>query len=168
VDAPDVDNVGPYHTRAILPSGTTVPNHKETVMTTNYTPNPEAIACRKACVLGQPTFLVGWGGWADLQGSVRAIIMGRLVKLSKDTVESYDSDYYHDAMWLKENIDDAAATAAIVDGFTFYFSFDSCGTYLSTGKEIGWARDNRYICKLTAEGRKGDYAWHLTITEALS
>jgi len=121
----------------------------------------------EATVLQSPPFLTGWGKFSEMQGSIRALIMGRLVKLSKTTVASYDSDYYHDAMWLAENINDAAAEQAINGGYVFHFSFDNCGTWLSTDPLLGLAREAKYTCRLYATGGEfGNWAWNLAIVAA--
>lgn len=40
----------------------------------------------------------------DTLDSVRAAIFGVLVRLATDRVEAYQSDLYHDAIWLKANV----------------------------------------------------------------
>lgn len=44
-----------------------------------------------------------WGGtWADAQSSIRSYVFGKMIDLSKDRIKHYQSDLYHDAMWLNE------------------------------------------------------------------
>ena len=87
-------------------------------------------------------FLVGYGEFKDLAGSIRATIMGELVKLSAPFVKHYHSDYYHDAIWLQQTIKEECL---------FYFSFDECGTWLSFDPVLGLARRFGYTMRLTCE-----------------
>lgn len=44
-----------------------------------------------------------WGAnWEGSESSVRALVFGKMVELGKNRIERYQSDLFHDALWLKE------------------------------------------------------------------
>lgn len=58
----------------------------------------------KVWVLTNTSTLVYGGEWKDAESSIRAKVFGHLVELSRDRVKFYQSDLFHDAIWLKEEM----------------------------------------------------------------
>lgn len=49
--------------------------------------------------------LYGWvEDWREAQSPVRALLFGQLVKRTWGVLEHYPSDLYHDAQWVRENV----------------------------------------------------------------
>lgn len=59
---------------------------------------------------------------------IRARIFGEMIKLAGNTVEHYHGDFYHDAMWLNEHMNEME--------FSFYWGFDNCGTAMGTDLDL--------------------------------
>lgn len=88
-------------------------------------------------------------GYSDIpSGSTRALLIGALIELSIDTVKQFRSDYYLDSLWVAEHITDQEPCFLADGEFSFYFSFDECGTYLSYDPIIGLYRKHGYTCRV--------------------
>lgn len=46
--------------------------------------------------------LIGAGSWAELHFPIKSLLFGHMVKLATRVVHQYQSDLFHDAMWLNE------------------------------------------------------------------
>lgn len=58
----------------------------------------------KVWMLINTSTLVYGGDWKDAESSIRAKVFGHMVELSRDRVKFYQSDLFHDALWLKEEM----------------------------------------------------------------
>jgi len=72
-------------------------------------------------VTSEPIRLVGSGTFEQLEGSIRCLLFGEILKLGLKYVERYHSDFYHDARWIEERVHGAR---------TMIFAVDSNGTFL--------------------------------------
>lgn len=43
--------------------------------------------------------------WEDAASSVKAFVFEKMLTLGRDTIKHYNSDLYHDAVWLEKNLD---------------------------------------------------------------
>lgn len=69
----------------------------------------------------------------------RALLFGELVKLAAPAIKHYQSDLYHDAMWLSRYLKGAS--------FAFFWSVDESGTTIGT-EPIG-LREHAYRVTVT-------------------
>lgn len=111
------------------------------------------------------SFTVRLVGWCEFNDSVRALLFGHMVKLAKPIVQEYQSDLYHDAMWLAENVTGAR---------TFEWLVRPSGTNIDgsaeMGVKIGTSHNSRFYIVKVFNGRErigsdpneGD--WHATFT----
>lgn len=76
--------------------------------------------------------------------SIRAMLFGVLVSLVKDSVKDYFSDLYHDAWWIRENVDGP---------ITFYYGVRALGTGTNIGHDLG----------LTSQGASSIYEIQLAV-----
>jgi hypothetical protein len=67
---------------------------------------------------------------------VRAAIFGRLVQLAAPTLAAYESDLYHDALWINEHVTGRLSV--------FFFSYNEGGTTIGTDGGLNSHRANRF------------------------
>jgi hypothetical protein len=95
-----------------------------------------------------------------LDQNVRAKIFGILVSLSQETITHYQSDYYHDAMWLTEHLTQETAFP-----FSFFYAWDNAGSAIGTDPElVGRIRPNLTNVVVERADDYGNQVYHLTIT----
>lgn len=68
-----------------------------------------------------------WGYDKEINDSVRALLFGVLLKEAWAVLEHYRSDLYHDANWIKKEIEGPC---------TFYWSCDGWGTYIGLDRTL--------------------------------
>lgn len=73
----------------------------------------------------------------------RSLVFGHLVKLAAPVVKHYQSDLYHDAIWLSRYMEGAT--------FSFYWSCDESGTAIGT--QPAPLREHAY--RLTVSNEQG-------------
>lgn len=91
-----------------------------------------------------------WGWSEEINTSVKAILFGELVSLAAPIQEHYQSDLYHDALWVNE---------FVTGPCTFWFSVGPWGTSIDNSEAlVAWRRENVWECSLTVSGGE----WWLT------
>jgi hypothetical protein len=85
--------------------------------------------------------------------SVRAALFGVLVTLAAPHVKHYQSDLYHDARWLRENIDGPKE---------FFYAVADTGTEIGTDETL--VRQIRPIAWHVALTRTDNGRWDVTTT----
>jgi hypothetical protein len=83
---------------------------------------------------------------------IRAKVFGELVKLAAPRMEAYQSDLYHDAVFLRDYFDEP---------MTFFYSFDTHGTTLGTESDRIYHLYHLYKITVTNDNDR----WILTIEE---
>ena len=125
-------------------------------MTINNTPDALALD-ELAVAIGSPRQrYVLRNGDKVINESTRALLFGALVGLTKGVVEFYDSDLYHDAVWIGEYVNGP---------IDFYFGCDQTGTAIGTDSSlVRYSRANVWAVELKIEGRYSD-VWALYVTQ---
>jgi hypothetical protein len=102
--------------------------------------------------------LVNGAEWCDAQSTVRAMVFGKMVELAKDRIKFYQSDLYHDAIWLLNTL---------TGPLQFDWIARESGTFIGDVtlhvKDDEWAKSARYRFDIRLEG---DRKWVLDIYEA--
>jgi hypothetical protein len=70
--------------------------------------------------------------WSDARSvdvsHATCLVFGRLVRLAAPVIRRYESDLFHDALWLREHL---AGTE-----FTFFWSVGESGTHIGTDEAL--------------------------------
>lgn len=108
---------------------------------------------RGFCVCAAPktrTINLGYDtGKTHITESVRAMVFGELIRLVRPVLEAYESDLYHDALWLQTFANDMRSE------ITFYYSFNNSGT--SIGVERTYlTREHKYRMTIRVHDGKSD------------
>lgn len=77
----------------------------------------------------------------------RAPLFGKLVALAFPILERYQSDLYHDALWIEQNVEGP---------MTFYFSCDESGTMIGLDFARVSNRENVWKVELIAEHERAN------------
>jgi hypothetical protein len=85
--------------------------------------------------------------------SVRAALFGVLVKLAQPHVKHYQSDLYHDAIWIKSHV---------VGPYEFFFAVADTGTEIGTDEKL--VRQIRPIAWQVSLTRSANGKWEATTT----
>lgn len=103
--------------------------------------------------------LVGWGTFAELEGSIRAHLFGHLANLAIPFIRAYTSDFYHDVRWINE---------WVTGPTTFYYGVRESGTQIGTDRSLCVQHnDYAYEVRLWADAGRwtdGRYTWMLDVT----
>ena len=94
------------------------------------------------------------GDWEEYKGSIRALTFGVMVELSDGVIQHYQSDLYHDAKWLEQNL---------VGPMSFEWVARESGTFIGASAETcdldQWAGAIKYRFELLNEENK----WKLRV-----
>lgn len=91
------------------------------------------------------TMLSG-SNWSDCRSAIRAKVFGKLVELTRDKVVHYESDLYHDATWIAENLNGPMQFDWIArESGTFI------GDIVKNIKESDWPGTAKYRFEILAE-----------------
>lgn len=75
-------------------------------------------------------------GLLEINDGLRARVFGELVRIAGTVMEAYQSDLWHDAAWIRENVTGPEST--------FYWSVNASGTSIGVEPGVGWVRERRY------------------------
>lgn len=99
-----------------------------------------------------------WGAdWEGSESSVRALVFGKMVGLGQNRIERYQSDLFHDAIWLRENL-----TGPMQFDWIARASGTFIGEVCSHVKTEDYENSVYYRFEIVEEDRK----WTLNIYEA--
>lgn len=99
--------------------------------------------------------MVNGANWEDGKSTIRSSVFGKMVALSLDRVKHYQSDLYHDALWIDKNLDGS---------MQFDWIARECGTWIGdVVRELREEKnDRRYRFEIIGKDRK----WTLNVYEA--
>lgn len=99
--------------------------------------------------------MVNGANWDAGKSTIRASVFGKMVELSLDRVKHYQSDLYHDAMWIDKNLSGS---------MQFDWIARECGTWIGevVRELIDEKNDRRYRFEVIGK----DLKWTLNVYEA--
>ena len=103
--------------------------------------------------------LVSGGGWKDSESTIRATLFAKLLELARDRVKVYQSDLFHDALWIKERV---------TGPMSFEWIARESGTFIGDStlhiKDEDWPNATRYRFEIRMDDKQ---RWVLDTYEAV-